>query len=181
MKRLWAGWRMAYVEKAGAAPDTDCLFCRLAMLKPEVENLVLDRREECLIVLNAFPYNCGHLMVAPIPHRPWTASLRETERIAVWDGIARAETALRKAYRPHGINVGLNLGRPAGAGVVGHVHFHLVPRWNGDTNFMPVVAGTKVLPESLDVTWARLREALADLDRGAPRGARPAGKRQLRK
>ncbi|TPW18177.1 MAG: histidine triad (HIT) protein [bacterium] len=163
MKRLWAGWRMAYVEKAGLKPGTGCLFCRLAALKPSETNLIIEKRDDCLIVLNAFPYNCGHLMVAPIKHRPWTASLTTGERAAVWDGMARSETALRKAYRPHGINVGLNLGRPAGAGVVGHVHFHLVPRWNGDTNFMPVVAGTKVLPESLDVTWKRLREVLGSI------------------
>ncbi|HEX7880706.1 MAG TPA: HIT domain-containing protein [Candidatus Eisenbacteria bacterium] len=162
MKRLWAGWRMAYVEKTGPHDAGKCLFCRLGELEPSSSNLVLESGEECLIVLNAFPYNCGHLMVAPRRHRPWTASLDASERAAVWDGIARAETALRKAYRPHGINAGLNLGRPAGAGVVGHVHMHLVPRWNGDTNFMPVVAGTKVLPESLDVTWERLRTALAE-------------------
>jgi len=152
---------MAYVEKAGKAPAGGCLFCRLSTLKPSETNLIIEKTDDCLIVLNAFPYNCGHLMVAPIRHRPWTSSLNPAERAAVWDGMARSETAIRKSYRPHGINVGLNLGRPAGAGVVGHVHFHLVPRWNGDTNFMPVVAGTKVLPESLDVTWKRLREALA--------------------
>ncbi len=163
MKRLWAGWRMTYVETAEKPPAKGCLFCRLSKLKPSDTNLILEKTDDCLIVLNAFPYNCGHLMVSPIRHRPWTASLNPKERAAVWNGIARSETALRKAYRPHGINVGLNLGRPAGAGVVGHVHFHLVPRWNGDTNFMPVVAGTKVLPESLDVTWKRLREALASI------------------
>jgi ATP adenylyltransferase len=170
MKRLWAGWRMAYVEKVGPVDEGNCLFCRLAALRPAVTNLVLESGDDCLIVLNAFPYNCGHLMVAPRRHRPWTASLNAAERAAVWDGMARAETALRQAYRPHGINAGLNLGRPAGAGVVGHVHMHLVPRWNGDTNFMPVVAGTKVLPESLDVTWERLRTALAETKAGPRRG-----------
>jgi ATP adenylyltransferase len=159
VKRLWAGWRMAYVETG--SKETGCLFCRLAKLEPSPENLVLEKSDDLLIVMNAFPYNCGHLMVSPIRHRGYLSTLSDAERAAVWEGMARCETALRKAYRPHGINVGLNVGRPAGAGVVGHVHFHLVPRWNGDTNFMPVVAGTKVLPESLDLTYERLRAALA--------------------
>lgn len=176
MKRLWAGWRMAYVEKA--TTTAGCLFCGLARRKPAPESLLLERNDDCLIVLNAFPYNCGHLMVAPVRHRGWIASLSDGEQAAVWDGLARSEEALRRAYRPHGINVGLNLGRPAGAGVVGHVHFHLVPRWNGDTNFMPVVADTRVLPESLDRTYARLKDALAAVQRPTPRSrtGRPASR-----
>ena len=170
MKRLWAGWRMAYVEKTGRTPG--CLFCGLARRKPSPENLVLERTDDYLIVLNAFPYNCGHLMVAPLRHRGYLATLTGAERSAVWEGLARCETALRRAYRPHGINVGLNLGRPAGAGVVGHVHFHLVPRWSGDTNFMPVTADTRVLPESLDRTYARLQEALAAGSNPSRPGAR---------
>jgi ATP adenylyltransferase len=164
VKRLWAGWRMTYVETGAKA--TGCLFCRLAALKPTPDNLVLERGDDLLIVMNAFPYNCGHVMVAPIRHRGYMATLSDVERAAVWEGLARCETALRKAYRPHGINVGLNVGRPAGAGVMGHVHFHLVPRWNGDTNFMPVVANTKVLPESLDRTYDRLRAALLETSSG---------------
>lgn len=169
MKRLWAGWRMPYIQ-AGAGKG-GCLFCRLAKLKPAPENLVLDRDEDILIVLNAFPYNCGHLMVAPLRHRASLAPLGPRESAAVWEGLARCERALRRAYRPQGLNIGVNLGRAGGAGVLGHVHFHIVPRWVGDTNFMPAVAGTRVLPESLDVTYGRLLEALRSLP-GGKRGAR---------
>lgn len=165
MKRLWAGWRMLYVQDTGEGRGAGCLFCRLAKLKPAPDNLVLERGEASLIVMNAFPYNCGHLMVAPLRHRGSLTSVNAAERTLLWQDLARCEAALKRAYRPHGINVGVNLGRPAGAGVLGHLHFHLVPRWNGDTNFMPVVANTKVLPESMDATYARLAEALAAQER----------------
>ena len=166
MKRLWAGWRMQYVQDTAAVKGEGCLFCRLAALQPGPENLVLERSKETLIVMNAFPYNCGHMMVAPLRHRGFLNSVSAAEQAALWRDLARCEAALKKAYRPHGINIGVNLGRPAGAGVLGHLHFHIVPRWNGDTNFMPVVAETKVLPESMDVTYARLQKALAAGSRG---------------
>lgn len=161
MKRLWAGWRMLYVQNTEGGKGKGCLFCRLARLKPAPENLVLEVGESSLIVMNAFPYNCGHLMVAPRRHRGFLNSVTAAEQQELWRDLARCEAALKQAYRPHGINIGVNLGRPAGAGVLGHLHFHLVPRWNGDTNFMPVVANTKVLPESMDATYSRLRQALA--------------------
>lgn len=165
MKRLWAGWRMLYVNNTSHGKGEGCLFCRLALLKPAVDNLVLERGEESLIVMNAFPYNCGHLMVAPLRHRAFLNSVSSSEQTAIWRDLARCEAALKKAYRPHGINIGVNLGRPAGAGVLGHLHFHLVPRWNGDTNFMPVIANTKVLPETMDATYLRLKNALAESKR----------------
>ncbi len=164
MKRLWAGWRMQYVEKA--VKEKGCLFCGLARRKPGPETLLIERDEHAMIVLNAFPYNCGHLMVAPVRHRGYLKPLTAAEQKAIWDGLRRTETALRREYRPHGINVGVNLGRSAGAGVLGHIHFHVVPRWNGDTNFMPVVADTKVLPESIDRTYDRLRKALGGIPAG---------------
>jgi ATP adenylyltransferase len=171
---------MQYVEgagKNGKGKDAGCLFCRLARLAPADDNLILEKTDTALIVLNAFPYNSGHLMVAPLAHRATMTSLVQAERDAVWDGLARCERALKKVYRPDGLNMGVNIGKPAGAGVLGHVHVHVVPRWNGDTNFMPVVAGTKVLPESIDVTWARLRDALADVSRAGRKPASPAAAR----
>ena len=111
-------------------------------------------------MLNRFPYNPGHLMVAPLRHVATFGGLRERERADLLDLTALAEAALARDYRPDGMNVGANLGRVAGAGYPGHLHLHLVPRWNGDTNFMPTIGGTRVLPESLARTWARLQHAL---------------------
>jgi ATP adenylyltransferase len=175
---------MQYVEAAGKggspAKGSGCLFCRLARLTPAEDNLILEKTDAALIVLNAFPYNSGHLMVAPLAHRASMGSLVQAERDQVWDGLARCEKALKKVYRPDGLNMGVNIGKPAGAGVLGHVHVHVVPRWNGDTNFMPVIAETKVLPESIDVTWERLRQALADERRVPRKPAQPAVSRGKR-
>jgi len=122
------------------------------------------------VMLNLYPYNVGHVMVAPRRHVRSFGDLREGEVVELNAWLARVERALRRVYRPHGYNVGLNLGRAAGAGVLGHLHWHIVPRWNGDTNYMPVTGGTKVLPESLDRTYRRLRVALEAAE--APRRAR---------
>jgi ATP adenylyltransferase len=123
-------------------------------------------------MLNRFPYNPAHLMVALVRHVPRFSELTAEERLDLFDLTALAERALAAEYRPHGINVGANLGRIAGAGYPGHLHLHLVPRWNGDTNFMPTIAETRVLPESLSRTWSRLRRAIAALGRtaGSQRG-----------
>lgn len=156
--RLWAPWRMPYV---GAVTEpAGCLFCRVAESAADRRDLVLVRRPHALMMLNRFPYNPGHLMVAVVRHVATFGRLTAAERDDVWTLTAGAEAAITKAYAPHGFNVGANLGRVAGAGFPGHLHLHVVPRWNGDTNFMPVLGETKVLPESLDRTWSRLREAL---------------------
>jgi len=110
-------------------------------------------------VLNAYPYTSGHLMVLPNRHVGDLEALEPGEAAELWDGVRRAVVAIKAAYRPGGINVGANLGRPAGAGIPGHLHFHALPRWDGDTNFMTTVAEVRVLPEPLDETWAKLREA----------------------
>jgi ATP adenylyltransferase len=123
-----------------------------------------------IVMLNLYPYNVGHVLVAPRKHRGTLSDLTSEETLDLGTWLARVERALRREYRPHGLNVGMNLGRTAGAGVLGHLHWHLVPRWNGDSNFMPVVANTKVLPEALDRSYARLRRALdAEIALGAPR------------
>jgi ATP adenylyltransferase len=164
---LWAGWRMAYIKKAGAegAARQSCLFCGIARLRPGKRNLVLVRTPRVLAVLNRYPYNVGHLMVATRRHVRSFADLTPEESVEVTEWLGRVEAALTREYRPHGFNIGLNMGRVAGAGVLGHLHWHVVPRWSGDTNFMPVTARTKVLPESLDRTYGRISKALAATDR----------------
>jgi len=167
MDTLWAGWRMAYIRKAGAkkADKGPCLFCAKGRLRPGKRNLVVARTEHVLVLLNLYPYNVGHMMIATRRHTPSLAALTREESLELTEWLGRAERALTRAYKPHGFNVGLNLGRVAGAGVLGHLHWHVVPRWNGDTNFMPVTANTKVLPEALDRTYERVVKALHALDR----------------
>ncbi len=173
MNRLWAGWRMAYIQKAikpKAGRKEPCLFCRQGTVRPSAKSLVLAASPLVVVMANLYPYNVGHVLVAPRKHRAFLADLSEAEILDLGVWLARVERALRKEYRPHGLNLGMNLGRVAGAGVLGHLHWHIVPRWNGDTNFMPVTADTKVLPEALDRTYARLRRALdAEAARGTKR------------
>jgi ATP adenylyltransferase len=142
-----------------------CLFCSVRETRNDRAHLVLARRPLAYLMLNRFPYAPAHLMVALARHAGDLADLTAAERDALFDLAAVAERALRAEYRPHGFNLGANLGRVAGAGFPGHVHLHLVPRWNGDTNFMPVLGQTRVLPETLDATWRRLRAALRRLER----------------
>ena len=149
-KPLWAPWRLEYIQQADELDR--CIFC-----EPE-EELVVARASNALAMLNKYPYASGHLLVAPSRHSSEFA-LADDEAAAVHRLAARGMEALRALYAPHGFNVGWNLGRVAGAGVEDHVHLHLVPRWNGDTNFMPVLADVKVLPEHLLETAQRLRES----------------------
>jgi ATP adenylyltransferase len=155
---MFAGWRMSYVT--GAERERGCLFCRLRQRGDDRERLVLARRGGAYLMLNAFPYNTGHLMVAVGRHVGTLAALAPAERRDLWALAALGESLLAEVYHPSGMNVGANLGRAAGAGVGGHLHLHLVPRWSGDTNFMAAVADTKVLPEALSETYRRLLEAL---------------------
>lgn len=173
LDRLWAPWRMPWLRKA-AGPQR-CLFCRVAAARADRRDLVLARRGEALLMLNRFPYASAHLMVAVRRHAARFGELTAAERTDLLDLVALAERALELEYEPHGVNYGLNVGRVAGAGFPGHLHLHLVPRWDGDTNFMPAVALTRVLPESLADTWSRLRRAVAGIER--TRGARTGGPR----
>ncbi|MGH9066962.1 MAG: HIT family protein [Acidimicrobiales bacterium] len=137
-----------------------CPFCRiLASGEPDSSTFVVWRGDRCVAVLNAYPYAAGHLMVMPARHVGELDALEGAEGTELWAGVTRAVSALRASYRPEGLNVGLNLGRAAGAGIPGHLHVHVVPRWNGDTNFMTTLASTRVLPEALPVTWGRVRSA----------------------
>jgi ATP adenylyltransferase len=158
VQRLWSPWRMQYIRTA--SEPQGCLFCRVAAARDDRANLVLARSGHALLMLNRYPYNPGHLMVAVKRHVASIAGLKDAERTDLWELTARAERALQAEYRPQGLNLGANFGRVAGAGFPGHLHLHLVPRWNGDTNFMPTIAETRVLPESLAKTWSRLRRAL---------------------
>jgi len=159
---------MAYVGKA-AKPKSGCLFCAFGRKRPALGNLLLAESPLTLVMLNLYPYNIGHVMVAPRRHIAALSAITAEEAVDLTSWLGRLERAIRKEYKPHGFNLGVNLGRPAGAGVPGHLHWHVVPRWNGDTNFMPVTGGTKVLPESLDRTYRRLKRAL---DATASRRAR---------
>ena len=161
---LFTPWRMSYLT-GPPPPDDGCLFCGLQGLG-DAEALILERRQRVFAVLNRFPYSNGHVMVAPFAHRATLPEMTPEERADLIELAARVEWALRAEYAPHGLNAGLNLGRCAGAGVPGHLHLHLVPRWDGDTSFMTVVSGTRVVPEDLDVTFRRLRARL-----GSPEGA----------
>ena len=159
---------MTYIRKADE--PAGCLFCRVGRERDDRRHLVLHRGPHALLMLNRFPYNPAHLMAATTRHVATFAELTPVEREGLLAAVILAERALAAEYRPHGTNLGANLGRVAGAGFPGHLHLHVVPRWNGDTNFMPVVAETKVLPESLARTWSRLRGAIAKAGTGAVRG-----------
>ncbi len=152
--RLWAGWRTDYVSSADEEDD-GCVLCRVL----EADSHVLWRGERCAAVLNAFPYTSGHLMVLPVRHVGELEEVAGDEAAELWAGLASAVRALKGAYGPHGINVGVNLGRVAGAGVPGHFHVHVLPRWDGDTNFMTSVAETRVIPEALPDTHEKLLAA----------------------
>src|SRR5213596_3803941 len=156
MDRLWSPWRLAYVT--GTSSSSGCIFCDAATsASPERESLVLVRGRLAYVVLNLYPYNNGHLMVVPNRHVASLASSTPDELADLMRLTRHAEIALAEAYTPQGINVGINLGRPAGAGIVDHLHVHLVPRWTGDTSFMSVVGNVRVLPEELGETVKRLR------------------------
>lgn len=186
--RLWAPWRGEYIRKAaarGGSTPAGCLFCTVRRSSRDRANLVLVRRPHALLMLNRFPYNPAHLMVAVARHIGHFHALGAEERDDLLALTALAERALAAEYGPHGINVGANIGRVAGAGFPGHLHLHLVPRWDGDTNFMPVVGETRVLPESLDRTWRRLRAAIrtragVEAHGGAPRALARARRGQGR-
>jgi ATP adenylyltransferase len=157
LERLWAGWRSDYVGSVGAPDDrSECLFCGLAAA-PDDEALVVARRSGVFAVLNLYPYTSGHLMVAPVAHEADLEALTPEVAGELMQMAQHAAVAIKTAYQPDGLNVGMNLGRAAGAGVPGHLHLHVVPRWSGDTNFMTTTAEVRVLPESLSVTLDRLR------------------------
>jgi ATP adenylyltransferase len=154
LDRLYTPWRLAYVT--GAAKSADCVFCT-ARTDEDAEPLVVFRGETAFVILNLFPYNNGHLMVVPNRHIASLVDATPDELTEMMELTRRSEIALREAFDPQGLNMGLNLGKAAGAGILEHLHIHAVPRWNGDTNFMTVVGQTRVLPQELPVTADKLR------------------------
>ena len=160
MDRLWTPWRMAYIT--GEARADGCVFCDLPALEPgrDRESLIVARGDLAYAILNKFPYNSGHVMIAAYRHVADYDALTANEHAEIATWTSRVIVALRAAYSPEGFNVGANLGRAAGAGIVDHMHVHVVPRWTGDTNYMTTVGETKVLPETLDDTWAKLAPLL---------------------
>ena len=154
LERLYTPWRLAYVT--GAAKSSDCVFCT-AQQTADADALIVLRGSACFIILNLFPYNNGHLMVVPNRHIATLVDARPEELHEMMEFTRLGEIALREAFEPHGLNVGINLGKAAGAGILEHLHIHLVPRWMGDTNFMTIIGQTRVLPQELPVTAERLR------------------------
>lgn len=154
MGTLWAPWRMEYI--LGMKTDA-CFICNALASGEDEKNLLLHRGERCCVIMNRYPYNNGHLLVAPIRHVADPSQMEDAERLEWMRLTDRALGALRERMHPEGFNIGTNLGRVAGAGLESHLHQHIVPRWNGDTNFMPVVADTKVIPQALDDLYLRLR------------------------
>jgi ATP adenylyltransferase len=170
-EQLWAPWRLSYIvttkdEKAGAGggePTADgCFLCRYAAApRADHENLVVARGERTLTVLNRYPYNNGHLLVAPLAHKANLDELDDSELLEGMQALQKMAVLIRRKMSADGFNIGLNIGKVAGAGLPGHLHWHLVPRWNGDTNFMPVLADINVIPQSLDALHELLAKAEA--------------------
>jgi ATP adenylyltransferase len=155
--RIWAPWRLEYVKDAAKDNDEECIFCAKPAADDDEANLIVHRGERCFVILNLFPYTNGHLMVAPYEH---VGALQDLDAETVAEMMSLAQTAMRRleeAYSPHGYNVGFNQGRIAGAGFENHIHMHVVPRWGGDTNFMPVLADTRVMPQTPQQSYEALR------------------------
>jgi ATP adenylyltransferase len=171
-QRLWAPWRLEYI-KAARGPDRGgvsggsegCIFCTKPGLGDDAKALIPYRGERCFVMLNAFPYNNGHLMIAPYEHTAELEALDDRTAAELTALTQRSLVALRRAYDPEGFNLGMNLGTIAGAGFADHVHMHLVPRWAGDTNFMPVIADTRVIPQALEDSYTAVRDAFSALER----------------
>ena len=161
MEPLHAPWRITYIRGPKPAPADAGVFKQIAESGEDVANYVVARARSCFAVLNRYPYNGGHLLVVPYKQAPDLNGLTDEEMADLFKLTRRCQNALTKIMQPDGFNIGINVGRAAGAGIVEHVHVHVVPRWSGDSNFMPVIANTTVLPEALTEVAARLRAALA--------------------
>jgi ATP adenylyltransferase len=161
MDKLWAPWRLAYVATAKPPAASDpCFLCQGLKENDDRKSLIVQRLPRSVALLNRFPYNNGHLLVAPRAHKGGLADLEPEEALEIQQALARLVDTLDDLMHPEGYNIGLNLGRAAGAGLPGHLHWHLVPRWNGDTNFMPIVSDVKVISQSLEALWELLAAKL---------------------
>jgi ATP adenylyltransferase len=162
MKTLWAPWRIPYLRRITRREEPDpCFFCAYAAApKKDAKNLVVLRGKTCFTVMNRFPYAGGHLLVAPFAHKADLAEFTPGERQETFDHLVRMQRVLERLMKPQGYNIGLNIGRAAGAGVPGHLHFHLLPRWNGDSNFMSTTVNVRVIPQALQELHGELQKAL---------------------
>lgn len=158
-EQLWAPWRLSYIQKASAGGE-GCIFVDLPAQDNDRENLILFRGQHAFVMLNAFPYTSGHLMVAPYRHTATLNDLSDEELLEINQLVRDCANWITSVYKPDGFNIGVNLGRAAGAGIPDHIHWHIVPRWNGDTNFMTSVGEVRVLPQSLTESWEQLRAAI---------------------
>jgi len=159
MDHLWTPWRYAYVT--GAEPKSGCIFCNVPK-ESDQQARIVHRGQHCYIILNTYPYTPGHVMIVPYAHLDELQKLSADAAQEMMSLTQRMETVLRHLYAPDGINLGMNIGKAAGAGVAGHIHMHILPRWVADANFVSVIGETRVLPEALDVTWERIRKALGE-------------------
>jgi len=158
MKRIWAPWRMAYVSNA--EPSDGCIFCRAWECDDDRQRLVLVRSRSTMVMMNRYPYTGGHLMVAPVRHVPDMDGLGDEELLDLMHCLRKSHALLNRAVHPDGCNVGINYGKAAGAGIDDHLHIHIVPRWNGDTNFMTVTGGVRVIPQALMDAYDHLAAAI---------------------
>jgi len=165
MEKLWAPWRMAYIENEIDKPGNGCIFCDLPAERQDQNNLICWRSEHAFVILNRYPYNNGHLMVVPFLHTSDLLEIPEPVINELQQVIRLSVRVLREVLNPHAMNIGLNLGRVAGAGIHEHIHYHIVPRWNGDTNFMPVLTGTKVISESLEASWKKISDGFIRVEK----------------
>ncbi len=156
MKHLWAPWRMEYIENEIDKPG-DCIFCAFPEAHEDEKYFIPFRSEKCFVILNKFPYNNGHVMVVPYLHTGDFLSLPADVLLDLQQTIQKTIRVMKNIMGPHGFNVGMNIGRTAGAGIDEHLHFHIVPRWDGDTNFMPIISDTKVVSESLQATFEKFK------------------------
>ena len=156
-KILWAPWRIEYITDT--TQNEGCVFCERIAGETDRKNLIVYRGETAFVIMNKYPYNNGHLLIVPYQHTSDMGALKDSERLELFQLLERSQAVLSKTMHPQGFNIGMNVGRLAGAGIVEHLHFHVVPRWGGDTNFMPIVGHTKVISEALEKTCERLAEA----------------------
>ncbi|MDD4294073.1 MAG: HIT domain-containing protein [Candidatus Omnitrophica bacterium] len=154
--RIWAPWRIDYVQKT--VPEKGCIFCKVLKSKKDEKNLVVHRSKHCFVILNKYPYNNGHLMVVPNRHIAGMENLTDTEVLDINTVMINAIKKLKKTIKPKGFNIGMNIGQHSGAGIKEHIHVHIVPRWDGDTNFMPVIFDTKIISQSLDNFYMLIKD-----------------------
>jgi ATP adenylyltransferase len=165
MDRIWSPWRYRFITEA--AQHEGCVFCRLAAdTEDDARNFILHRAERNFVILNLYPYTAGHMMVVPYEHVAQLESASAETAAEMMQLTRFAARALNEVYHPQGLNLGMNLGAAAGAGIAGHIHMHILPRWTGDANFLSTIGETRMLPEELPVTWAKLKERFAELGGG---------------